>query len=184
MATIRVKPDTFSLVHYDNAEISGIAARVADAIGFGPDVEIVVDVIEASPLGRVSVSSLEPITIACEGGALEDPKAPRRLSVDNTLSSLSKVLYRVFDRQFGGFADAPPDDKLSLAEAVAWDVHAVGRSATAGFPVQRQRRLYAFRNRHGFSDFADAAFEELWNAPWMTWADVQAICARTKAAAA
>ena len=184
MAVISVTPATFSLVHYDNAEIAEIAGRVADAIGFGDEVEIVVDVIEASPLGRVSVSSLAPITIACEGGALEDLKAPRRLSEDNTLSSLSKVLYRVHDRQFGGFAEAPPDDKLTLAETVAWDVHAVGRSSTAGFPVQRQRRLYAFRNRHGFSDLADSAFEELWSATSMTWADVQAICVRTKAAAA
>ena len=184
MAAVRVTPESFTLVHYDNAEIAAITARVADAIGFGDQVEIVVDVIEASPLGRVSVSSLDPITVACEGGALEDPKAPRRLSEDNTLSSLSKVLYRVHDRQFGGFADAPPDDKLTLAEAVAWDVHAVGRSARAGFPVQRQRRLYAFRNRHGFTDLADAAFEELWNAPSLTWADMRAICERTKADAA
>jgi hypothetical protein len=184
MAMIRVLPATFRLVHYDNAEIGSIARRVADAIGFGDDVEIVVQVIEESPLGRVSVSSLEPITITCEGGALEDQKAPRRLSEDNTLSSLSKVLYRVHDRQFGGFGEAPPDDRLTLAESVAWDVHAVGRSARAGFPVQRQRRLYAFRNRHGFSDVADAAFEELWNAPALTWADVQSICERTKASAA
>ena len=42
------------------------------------------------------------------------------------------MLYRVHDRQFGGFADAPPDDKLTLAEAVAWDVHAVGRNERDG----------------------------------------------------
>jgi hypothetical protein len=184
MAAIRVTPETFSLVHYDSAEIARIAARVADAIGFAEDVEIIVAVIEASPLGRVRVSSLEPVTVECEGGALEDPKAPRRLSEDDTLSSLSKVLFRVHDRQFGGFGEAPPDDRLTLPENVAWDVHAVGRSAQAGFPVQRQRRLYAFRNRHGFTDVADAAFEELWNAPSLTWADVQAICARTKSVAA
>jgi len=40
--------------------------------------------------------------------------------------------------------------------------------------VQRQRRLYQFRNRHGFTDAADAAFAKLWEADDLTWADISA----------
>jgi hypothetical protein len=47
--------------------------------------------------------------------------------------------------------------------------------------VQRQRRLYHFRNRHGFSDVADAAFARLWDASGLTWADIQAVCDETEA---
>ena len=46
----------------------------------------------------------------------------------------------------------------------------MGRLGRLGHPVQRQRRLYQFRNRHGFTDAADAAFEQLWEADDLTWA--------------
>jgi hypothetical protein len=57
----------------------------------------------------------------------------------------------------------------------------VGRLARLGYPAQRQRRLYHFRNRHGFSDVADAAFDRLWTGDGLTWADIQAVCAETAA---
>jgi hypothetical protein len=41
--------------------------------------------------------------------------------------------------------------------------------------VQRQRRLYQFRNRHGFTDAADAAFDRLWSADGLTWAEISAL---------
>jgi hypothetical protein len=52
--------------------------------------------------------------------------------------------------------------------------------ARLGYPVQRQRRLYHFRNRHGFSDTADVVFERLWQAEGLTWADIQAACDETE----
>ena len=51
----------------------------------------------------------------------------------------------------------------------------VGRLARLGYPPQRQRRLYHFRNRHGFTDAADAAFDRLWAADGLTWAEIVAI---------
>jgi hypothetical protein len=69
---------------------------------------------------------------------------------------------------------------------VTWDVYAVARLArrlrASGDPIpdyqaQRQRRLYAFRNRHGFTDAADAAFDRLWRADGLTWPDLLAISA-------
>ena len=71
-------------------------------------------------------------------------------------------------------------DELTLAQATAWDTYSVGRMARLGYPVQRQRRLYHFRNRHGFSDTADAVLERLWNADGLGWADIESACAETE----
>ena len=38
-----------------------------------------------------------------------------------------------------------------------------------------QRRLYHFRNRHGFTDAADAAFQRLWEAESLTWDEIDAL---------
>jgi hypothetical protein len=92
---------------------------------------------------------------------------------------LARVFLRILDRRSGRFDDAPADDKLSLKEAVAWDVNAVGRAVAAGLPGHKPRRLYAFRNRHGFTDAVDAEFERLWTAGEISWADIVAVCERT-----
>ena len=72
---------------------------------------------------------------------------------------LGRLLLQALDRRDPAFGDPPPDDALSVAHRVAWDVYAVGRLQRLGYRAQRQRRLYAFRNRHGFTDAADAAFD-------------------------
>ena len=56
---------------------------------------------------------------------------------------------------------------------VAWDVYALGRLDRLGYPAQRQRRLYNFRNRHGFTDAGDAAFDALWAGDGLAWADIE-----------
>ncbi|MNC96427.1 hypothetical protein D3C83_137930 [compost metagenome] len=71
-----------------------------------------------------------------------------------------------------------PDAGLTAAEHTAWDAYAVGRYARrAGIDGGRGRRRYAFRIRHGFSDAADRAFDQLWTASDLTWADIDRICA-------
>ena len=60
----------------------------------------------------------------------------------------------------------------------------VGRLERLGYRAQRQRRLYHFRNRHGFTDVADAAFERLWTADGLTWADIDRAADGAVAAAA
>ena len=66
------------------------------------------------------------------------------------------------------------------AEHTAWDVYAVGRfSRQTGIDGGRSRRLYAFRLRHGFSDAADRAFDRLWIASDLSWADIGEICTLT-----
>jgi hypothetical protein len=87
------------------------------------------------------------------------------------------LLFRVRDRLDPAFGDPAADDKLSLPQSVAWDAYCVGRLVRLGFTHydNRQRRLYHFRNRHGFSDAADDAFERLWTADGLTWSDVTAL---------
>ena len=182
MANVTVTPETFSLVFFDANEIKAAAEQAADDVGLPADAAIRVEVNESTPLGIVRITSLDPIVINADSGAFEDPKRPRRLSENYVKDVLSRSLYRITDRRSPGFADAPPDNKLSFAENVAWDTYAVGRAVRKGYLAQRPRRLYAFRNRHGFTDVADAAFERLWNAESLTWADIVALCAETEAA--
>jgi hypothetical protein len=95
---------------------------------------------------------------------------------------MGRMLLRVKDRLDPLFQGAPADEDLSLQEMVAWTVYSEGRCDRLGLPTQKQRWLYHFRNRHGFSDVADEAFYRLWNADHLGWADIVAICADTKRA--
>jgi hypothetical protein len=94
-------------------------------------------------------------------------------------------LFRVRDRRDPAFGDAPPDDELPLAYSVSWDVYSVGRLVRLGYRHydNRQRRLYHFRNRHGFTDAADEAFDRLWTGDGLAWADICALSDRAAAAA-
>jgi hypothetical protein len=184
MAKIIVTPDEFHLVYFDAGRITELAGAVADRIGLPPDLEIRIEVDERMPLGRVKVTSLDPVTITVEGGAFEDPKQLRHLSERSTLDVLGRTLLKIKDRLNPAFGDAPPDDKLSLQQLVAWTVYSEGRCERLGLPTQRQRWRYHFRNRHGFSDVADAAFDRLWEADSLTWADIEAACTATAAARA
>lgn len=182
MAKIEVTPQEFVMVTFDAARIAELAADVADKVGLPADAVVRIEVNEQEPLGRAKVASLDPITITVEGGALEDAKRPRQMSDRRVLDVLGHLLFRVKDRLDGGFGDAPADDELTLQQLTAWDAYAVGRAERAGLPVQKARRLYHFRNRHGFTDAADAAFNRLWDADGATWVDIEAACAETAAA--
>src|SRR5579859_1238143 len=98
MAKIVVTPGRFRLVEFDAGRIAELAAVVADRIGLPPDIEVRVEVDERVPLGRVKVTCLDPITIAVEGGAFEDPKRLRHLSEQATTDVLGRTLLRVKDR--------------------------------------------------------------------------------------
>ena len=178
MATVTVIPEEWKFVFFDGATITAITEKLLGQIGLDRDVRIEVD--ESTPLGRAKVASVDPIVLAVESGAFENPKRPRHLSEQATADVVGKWLFRISDRLSGGFDAAPADDDLSLAQSTAWDTYSVGRMARLGYPVQRQRRLYHFRNRHGFSDSADVVFERLWNADGLTWADIETACTETE----
>ena len=91
--------------------------------------------------------------------------------------SLGRVLLRVRDRLNDGFGDAPPDEDLTLAQVAAWETYSVGRLERLGIDVNQQRWRYNFRNRHGFTDEADQAFNRLWASDGLTWDELEAISA-------
>ena len=172
---VEVRPTEFSMVFFDADEIQGIVEKLVAEIGLPSDMSVTVDIDETTPMGRARVESVDPVVITAESGALEDVKAPRRMSEAGTLDVLGKLLLSVRDRRDPAFGDPPPTDELTLQESVAWEVYCVGRLGRMGHPVQRQRRLYQFRNRHGFTDAADAAFTKLWEADGLSWPEIKAI---------
>jgi hypothetical protein len=184
MAKIVVSPERFALVFFDADRIAELAAGVADRVGLGEDTEVRIDVDERIPLGRTKIVSLDPVTLSIEGGAFEDAKKPRHMSERSVLDVLGRLFLRVKDRLDPSFAGAPADDQLTLPESVAWTVYSEGRCERLGLPTQKPRWLYHFRNRHGFSDAADAAFNRLWDSDSLRWADIQAVCEETAKARA
>jgi hypothetical protein len=182
MANVVLRPDRWAMVDYDPERLLAIAAEMADAAGLPADREVVVELDDTSPLGRYSLDSMDPVVVSMESGAFEDPKHPRQLSESFTAGVLGRLFFRAADRLTEGFADAPEDADLEPAAGVAWEVYAAGRLARTGQQAQRQRWIYHFRNRHGFSDEADAAFDRLWSADDLTWADVQSLSATARAA--
>jgi hypothetical protein len=141
-----------------------------------------VDIDETTPMGRSMVQSIDPVVLSLESGALEDPKRPRQLNEEGSIDVLGRLLFEVRDRLDPAFGEPPAEDDLTLPESVAWQVYCVGRLGRLGHRVQRQRRLYHFRNRHGFTDAADAAFDRLWSADVLTWTDITAISEGARAA--
>jgi hypothetical protein len=150
-----VQPSTFQIVDFDAGRIADLTDELARKVGLGEGVD-----------------SVDPVHIRTESGSLEDPKKVRKFSQDSATDVLGRYLLRVADRRQPGFADAPPDDDLTVPQRTAWDVYAVGRLARLGYAVRRQRWLYAFRNRHGFTDDADGAFEQLWGGEGLGWAEI------------
>jgi len=117
----------------------------------------------------------EGIVVNVESGAFEDSKRPREQSETATAVSLGRILLRTRDRLQGGFGEAPADDELSLRQMAAWETYSAGRLARMGLTVNQQRWRYNFRNRHGFTDVADAAFERIWAADGLSWTELEAI---------
>ncbi len=170
------------MVLFEADRIRAITEEVADRVGVPSNAEVRVEVDETSPLGRTGVASLDPIVITAESGALEDGRRLRHLNERGVVDVVGRLLLRVRDRLDPAFGDPPPDNQLSLEQQTAWDTYAVGRCARLGYDLQKPRRLYHFRNRHGFTDVADAVFERLWSGDNLTWADIESACAETAAA--
>lgn len=176
---VTVDPPAFSIVDYDPGRIAAVVEEVAGLVGVPDDVHIEVAVDEENPFGKTStVVDGRSVAISVEGGAFEDARRLRRFSEENARLVLGRLLYRVADRLDPAFGNPPPDAELTSAEHTAWDAYAVGRYARrAGVDGGRGRRRYAFRIRHGFTDASDRAFDQLWNASELTWADITRICA-------
>lgn len=176
--TVSVTPETFTLVEFDSAEIASIVERLLVDVGFAAATDVSLHVDEQVPMGATNIASLDPIVLEVEGGALEDPKRPRHLSDASASDVLGRLLWRVNDHRNSAFGAPAFNEEIDLSTRVAWDVYCVTRLARKGYRAQKQRRLYAFRNRHGFTNAADAAFEEIWNGVDLAWLDIETISRR------
>jgi hypothetical protein len=170
-----VSPETFTMVLFDQPTIVAEVERIAALVGVpaAEDVSVVVD--EAVPVARARLASIDPLVLEVEGGAFEDPRHPRQLSQAAVADTVGRLLIQALDRRNPDFGDVPDDDDIPLPHRVAWDVYAVGRLSRLGLEGQRQRRLYSFRNRHGFTDVADEAFARLWDGVDLTWPQITAL---------
>jgi hypothetical protein len=171
--TVTVSPTEFSFVQFDPALIARIGDQLVAALGIDRPVHVEVD--ETTPLGRMRIEVGDAITVHVESGAFEDNRKPREQSEANTAANLGRALLRANDRIQGGFGEAPRDDDLSLRQVCAWDTYCAGRLARLGLTINQQRWLYNFRNRHGFTDAADASFERIWAADGLTWGELESI---------
>lgn len=172
---VTVSPAKFSFVKFDAAEIAAIVAELAAMLGMSNSIRVIVD--ETTPLAKLSEevdgsSSDATITLHAESGALEDRKHPMSFSRENARESLGRILLRARDRLRPDFADAPNDLELTLAENAAWDTYCVGRLARLGVATNQQRWRYNHRNRFGFGDHVDTAFDALWSADELSWPEV------------
>jgi len=179
---VSVTPSEFTMVMFDSAAIAKVAEQLLERLELARDLRIDVD--ETTPVARVVVQSTDPLVVAVESGAFEDSKRPRHLSELTTATNLARMLLRVRDREGAGFAGSPADADLTLAQAAAWDTYAIGRFGRLGYDVHQPRWRYNFRNRHGFSDASDQAFDELWAATALTWAELEVLSAQASAATA
>jgi hypothetical protein len=177
LARVRVHPDAFTLVDFDAADIARLAAEVAAGVGLPDELDLILEIDEATPFGSTSAAiDATTVTLSVEGGAFENPRAIRQLSEAGTRLVLGRLLFRVRDRLDPAFGDPPPDPELTYAQHAAWDAYSVGRYARlAGVNGGRDRRRYAFRLRHGFTDDADRAFDRLWAGDGLTWADLEEV---------
>ena len=165
------------MVGYDAGRLRELTEQVAADVGFAPDVDITVAIDETTPLGVAQIASTDPITLTLESGAVEDPKRPRQLSDEGAQNVLGRLLFETLDRLNPDFGAPPLDDDLSLELSNAWDTYAAGRLHRLGYRYydQYKRRLYHFRNRHGFTDAADEAFAALWDGEDLTWSDIESL---------
>lgn len=176
---ITVSPETFDFVSFDAAYIARIAQHVAGQLDV-TDIDFAIEIDETSALNRISTdASGTPVRILVHSGAFEDKRRPRQQSETDTTFSIARCMLRARDRIRGGFEGAPDERDLTLPQAAAWDTWIVARLARLDIPVQKQSWLYNWRNRHGFNDRSDAAFEQMWQAESMDWAQ---LCAASDAA--
>ena len=185
MGRVTVTPDPFTVVPYEIPVIANLVEEAAALVGFPSTVEIDLEVEEDLPhplVGTASDVVDGRALLWMSGGNLEDTHRTRQFSEPAARLELTQMLLRANDRLSDGFASAPPDLELTLAERIAWDVWTHSRAGRLGLPTRVDRMRYDFRLQHGFTDAADSAFDRLWDAQTLTWDGLREICKETGAA--
>lgn len=170
---VSVQPDEFQFVAFDAAFIASVTEQMATALGIDRPVAVVID--ETTPLAKVRIELGDTITLHIDSGALEDTRKPRQQSETAIATTVGKALLRCRDRLTGGFGESPDDDALDMRQRAAWDTYCISRLARMGVPVMPDRWRYHFRNRHGFTNLSDTAFDRVWSSDALTWAELESI---------
>lgn len=176
-AKVTVSPEQFTFVDYDAGEIASLVADLTEQLGVANPVRVVVE--ETTPLSKIrseidGTSSDATITVYAESGALENTQRLTTFSAERAREAIGRALLRARDRLRDDFAGVADDRELTLAEHAAWDAYCAGRLAAMGLPVNQQRWRYNYRNRFGFADATDRAFDALWAADGLGWDAVTA----------
>jgi hypothetical protein len=174
---INVSPEKFTKVDFSAEEIRSVASEVMQRTGGRSDdlvVELVID--EDQPTTRMAIASLEPLVFRLDSGALEDTREPRQFGEEMASVSLAALFVEYRDRVDPSFGAPPVGEPTDLAQRAAWSAYTHGRVQRFGYRVHQPKHRYNFRNRHGFSDAADQAFDALWSAAGLTWVDILAYC--------
>jgi hypothetical protein len=170
---IHVTPQTYTKVAFDADQIATLAQRSLESVAPLPDdLDIRIEVGEDQATNLVRVTSLSPLVLAVDGGAIEHYKQPRTLGDLESRITFTRLLLEVADRLSSSFAAPELGQDLTHAHRMAWDVNLFGRTARHGLRIHQPRYRYNFRNRHGFSDRADRIFDRLWAADDLTWAEI------------
>lgn len=164
------------MVFFDAAEIASVFESVRATVPDLPgDLDVAIDIDETLPTTRARLTSLKPLAFHVESGALENTKAPRTFGEEAASATFARLLLEFRDRTDPGFGAPDLDDELDPADLIAWQVYCYGRATRLGHRVFKPRYLYDFRNRHGFTDAADANYEMLWAGESLTWADISGL---------
>jgi hypothetical protein len=185
MSRVHITPDPFTVVPYEVPVIAALVEEAAALVGFPSDIEIDLEVDEDLPhplVGTASDIVDGRAVLWMSGGNLESTHRNRAFNEPAARLELTQMLLRAKDRLSEGFANAPRDLDVSLAERTAWDVWTHARAGRLGLPTREARMRYDFRLQQGFSDAADAAFDRLWEAETVTWDGLREICKETGAA--
>ena len=167
---ITVAPETFTMVDYDAGRIAELAAEALRGVdGLDDEENVELDVNEHEATSRIAVTSVDPIALAVDGGAIEQYKEPRELGELETLIVCTRLFLEVVDRRNPDFGAPDLDAETTMAHKQAWDVNLYGRVGRLGLRLHQPRFRYNFRNRHGFSDNADRIFDQLWSTDGLDW---------------
>ncbi len=174
---ITITPDTFTKVQYDADEIAAVVAEVRSRVdGVPDDLDVELVIAEDEPTTRMSITSLEPLVFSVEGGCLENTRKPRHFGVEMASVTLAALFIEYLDRTDPAFGAPPLGEPTDLAEKVAWSAAIHGRVERLGYRIHQPKHRYNFRNRLGFSDAADEAFDALWAGRATTWTAIVDAC--------
>lgn len=172
---VTVVPSTFEIVDFDADRIAEAVRLVAGHVGLAAGGSVRVEVDEHSMLSQIRLTSVEPVVISAHSGAFEDRSRPRRISPDNLVDELARLLQRVADRRSPAFGTAPDEDDLSPQQQAAWDAYCLGRTSRWQTHSFRERHRYDFALTCGFDPDAATAFDALWTSTELDWDGVAAL---------